>query len=103
MPVYADIPKWQVQEAAIRAVGQANLKAREKMAKAMEPKLAASVEPEKREAMRLAARSEALLLDPVYTGKAMAGLEAAIRSGRVSGRSARPRPINSSAPNPSWS
>lgn len=45
-----------------------------------------AVTDEALEAMRLAARSEALLLDPVYTGKAMAGLEAAIRSGRVSGR-----------------
>ena len=38
MTVYADIPRWKAQEAAIRAVGQANLKAREKLAKAMEPK-----------------------------------------------------------------
>jgi len=38
MPVYADIPRWKAQEAAIRAVGQANLKAREKLAKAMQPK-----------------------------------------------------------------
>jgi D-cysteine desulfhydrase family pyridoxal phosphate-dependent enzyme len=34
------------------------------------------------EALRLAAAQEALLLDPVYTGKAMAGLIAGIRAGR---------------------
>lgn len=38
MPQYADIPKFQAQEAAIRAIGQANLKAREKLAKALEAK-----------------------------------------------------------------
>ena len=37
---------------------------------------------EVREALVLAARLEGLLLDPVYTGKAMAGLLAACRSGR---------------------
>lgn len=37
-------------------------------------------------AVRLAARSEALVLDPVYTGKAFAGLVAAAREGRISGR-----------------
>ena len=36
-----------------------------------------------REAMALAARHEGLLLDPVYTAKAMAGLIAHVRSGRV--------------------
>ena len=36
-----------------------------------------------REAMALAARHEGLLLDPVYTGKAMAGLIAHVRSGRI--------------------
>jgi D-cysteine desulfhydrase family pyridoxal phosphate-dependent enzyme len=35
------------------------------------------------EAMRLAATVEGLVLDPVYTGKAMAGLVAAVREGRV--------------------
>jgi len=35
------------------------------------------------EAVRLAARTEGLLLDPVYTGKAMAGLIAAVRDGRL--------------------
>ena len=35
------------------------------------------------EAMALAARQEGLLLDPVYTGKAMAGLIAHVRSGRI--------------------
>lgn len=38
MPVYADIPKWKQQEAAIRAIGKANQEAREKLAKAMTPK-----------------------------------------------------------------
>lgn len=38
MPTYADIPKWQIQEAAIRKIGKANHKAREKLAKALEPK-----------------------------------------------------------------
>jgi D-cysteine desulfhydrase family pyridoxal phosphate-dependent enzyme len=37
------------------------------------------------DAIRLAARTEGLLLDPVYSGKAMAGLRAAAREGRVSG------------------
>ena len=36
-----------------------------------------------REATALAARLEALLLDPVYTGKAMAGLIAHVRAGRI--------------------
>ena len=35
------------------------------------------------EAMALAARHEALLLDPVYTGKVMAGLVAHVRAGRI--------------------
>ena len=33
--------------------------------------------------MALAAGHEGLLLDPVYTGKAMAGLIAHVRSGRI--------------------
>ena len=45
-----------------------------------------AVTEEALDAIRLAARSEALLLDPVYTGKAMAGLRAAVREGRVAGR-----------------
>lgn len=36
-----------------------------------------------REAVRVVARHEGVLLDPVYTGKAMAGLFAAIRGGEV--------------------
>jgi L-cysteate sulfo-lyase len=36
-----------------------------------------------REAVRLAARSEGILLDPVYTGKAMAGLIELIRRGEI--------------------
>ena len=36
-----------------------------------------------REAMALAAGHEGLLLDPVYTGKAMAGLIAHVRTGRI--------------------
>ena len=36
-----------------------------------------------REAIDLAARSEGLILDPVYTGKAMAGLIAAVRDTRI--------------------
>ena len=35
------------------------------------------------EAMSMAARLEGLLLDPVYTGKVMAGLVAQVRSGRI--------------------
>ncbi len=35
------------------------------------------------EAILLAARLEGLVLDPVYTGKAMAGLVAAVRDGRI--------------------
>jgi len=37
-------------------------------------------------AMRLAARTDALLLDPVYTGKAMAGLIDAVRTGELTKR-----------------
>ncbi len=36
-----------------------------------------------RQAMRLAARSEGLILDPVYTGKAMAGLIAGVAAGGI--------------------
>ena len=36
-----------------------------------------------REAISMAARLEGMLLDPVYTGKAMAGLIAHVRSGRI--------------------
>ncbi|HYX43596.1 MAG TPA: hypothetical protein VE760_01045, partial [Acidimicrobiales bacterium] len=32
---------------------------------------------------RVAARTEGLILDPVYTGKAMAGLVAAVTGGRI--------------------
>jgi 1-aminocyclopropane-1-carboxylate deaminase/D-cysteine desulfhydrase-like pyridoxal-dependent ACC family enzyme len=39
--------------------------------------------PEGMAALHLAARTEGLLLDPVYTGKALAGLHAAIRSGEI--------------------
>lgn len=45
----------------------------------------AAITEEAREAALLAARTEALVLDPVYTGKAMAGLIAAAKAGRVSG------------------
>ena len=41
--------------------------------------------PESLEAMRLCAATDALLLDPVYTSKAMAGLIAAVRSGELTG------------------
>lgn len=41
------------------------------------------VTPECREAVRLAASTEGLFLDPVYTGKAMAGLISRIRSGAI--------------------
>jgi D-cysteine desulfhydrase family pyridoxal phosphate-dependent enzyme len=40
--------------------------------------------PEAKEAIRAAARTEGLLLDPVYTGKAMAGLIGWAREGRFS-------------------
>jgi len=33
--------------------------------------------------MRLAARAEGLILDPVYTGKALAAMRSHIREGRV--------------------
>ena len=39
--------------------------------------------PEGAEAIRLVARTEGLFLDPTYTGKAMAGLIAEIRQGRL--------------------
>jgi D-cysteine desulfhydrase family pyridoxal phosphate-dependent enzyme len=38
-----------------------------------------------RDAMRFAARTEGLVLDPVYSGKAMAGLIAAVREKRIGG------------------
>lgn len=38
-----------------------------------------------REALDLIARAEGVLLDPVYTGKALAGLVAAVRDGRIDG------------------
>ncbi len=38
--------------------------------------------PEMAEAVKLLARTEGILLDPVYTGKAMAGLMALVREGR---------------------
>ncbi len=41
------------------------------------------VTPAEREAVRLVARTEGILLDPVYTGKAMAGLMGLIRSGQI--------------------
>ena len=40
-----------------------------------------------REAIALAAHHEGLLLDPVYTGRAMAGLIDHVRSGRIAGGS----------------
>ena len=40
-----------------------------------------------REALDLIARAEGVLLDPVYTGKGLAGLIAAVRDGRVDGSS----------------
>ena len=42
--------------------------------------------PESTEAIELCARREALFLDPVYTGKAMAGLIAKARGGEFTGR-----------------
>jgi D-cysteine desulfhydrase family pyridoxal phosphate-dependent enzyme len=45
----------------------------------------AAITDEGRDAVRLAAHAEALILDPVYTGKAMAGLIAAVNRGQVSG------------------
>ena len=36
-----------------------------------------------REALRLVARTEGVILDPVYSGKAMAGLIDQVRSGRI--------------------
>jgi len=39
--------------------------------------------PEGLEAIRLVARTEGILLDPVYTGKAMAGLIGMVRDGRL--------------------
>ena len=41
--------------------------------------------PEMKEAMALAARQEGLLLDPVYTGKSMAGLVGLVRAGYFDG------------------
>ena len=40
--------------------------------------------PEVLAAMRLAARTEGLILDPIYTGKALAGLAAGLREGSLS-------------------
>ena len=41
--------------------------------------------PETMEAIEIMARDEAIILDPVYTGKAMAGLLGHAREGRLSG------------------
>ena len=43
----------------------------------------AALTDEAAEAIRTVARTDGVLLDPVYTGKAMAGLIAAVRSGRI--------------------
>jgi len=40
------------------------------------------------EATRLLARTEGILVDPIYTAKALAGLVALVRSGRLDGRRA---------------
>ena len=40
------------------------------------------------EATRLLARTEGILVDPIYTAKALAGLVADVRSGRLDGRRA---------------
>ena len=40
------------------------------------------------EATRLLARTEGILVDPIYTAKALAGLVAEVRSGRLDGRRA---------------
>ena len=45
----------------------------------------ASITEEAQHAVRLAARTEALVLDPVYSGKAMAGLIAGVKDGRLTG------------------
>jgi D-cysteine desulfhydrase family pyridoxal phosphate-dependent enzyme len=45
----------------------------------------AALTDECRDAVRLAARTEGLILDPVYSGKAMAGLIAAVREKRIDG------------------
>jgi len=45
----------------------------------------AAITRECREAVRMAAELEAVVLDPVYTGKAMAGMIAALRDGRIGG------------------
>ncbi len=45
----------------------------------------AAITEECRGAVRLAARTEGLILDPVYSGKGMAGLIAAVREGRIGG------------------
>ncbi len=42
-----------------------------------------AVTPESLEAIRLVARTEGILLDPVYTGKAMAGLSDCIQKGNI--------------------
>ena len=39
--------------------------------------------PQCAEAIRMVARSDGILLDPVYTGKAMAGLIDLVRTGRI--------------------
>jgi D-cysteine desulfhydrase family pyridoxal phosphate-dependent enzyme len=44
-----------------------------------------AITKECREAVQLAARTEGLVLDPVYTGKALAGLIAGVQAGRIRG------------------
>ncbi|WP_329106076.1 pyridoxal-phosphate dependent enzyme [Micromonospora sp. NBC_01699] len=43
----------------------------------------AQLTPASAEALRLTARSEGIVLDPIYTGRAMAGLIAAVRDGDI--------------------
>ncbi len=47
----------------------------------------AAITEEARDAVRLGARTEGLVLDPVYTGKAMAGLISAVKDGTIAGGS----------------
>jgi 1-aminocyclopropane-1-carboxylate deaminase/D-cysteine desulfhydrase-like pyridoxal-dependent ACC family enzyme len=44
-----------------------------------------AITKECRKAVQLAARTEGLVLDPVYTGKALAGLVAGVEAGRIRG------------------
>jgi D-cysteine desulfhydrase family pyridoxal phosphate-dependent enzyme len=82
VPLSVTVPKLATKTAAL--AGRSGPMGEVIIADHCGPKYA-SITDECRAAVRLAARTEGLVLDPVYTGKAMAGLIAAARDGRIGG------------------